>query len=254
MVEPVPEAALLEIRDLCCSIGGRAILRDIRLDAGEGETVVLLGRSGSGKTTLLKTVNGLIAPSSGTIRFEGRGTAEWDPIRLRRRMGYVIQDAGLFPHWTVAANVALVPRLEAWDEERIAARVEELLAAVGLPPAEFRGRYPRQLSGGQKQRVGIARALAADPPLLLFDEPFAALDPITRLDLQRLFLELRRGVRKTALFVTHDIREALMLASRVALLKDGALELLATPREFLAAETPEARAFLAGLQENWRPG
>ena len=241
--------SLLEIRNLSCSIGGRTILRDISLDVGEGETLVLLGRSGSGKTTLLKTVNGLIPPSGGAIRFEGRAAAEWDPIQMRRRMGYVIQDAGLFPHWTVEANVGLVPRLAGWAPERIAQRVDELLTAVGLAPGEFRGRYPRELSGGQKQRVGIARALAADPPLLLFDEPFAALDPITRLDLQRLFLELRRSVRKTALFVTHDIREALMLASRIALLKDGALDLLAAPREFRASETPEARAFLAGLEQ-----
>lgn len=242
--------ALLEIRNLSCSIGGRAILRDISLDVREGETVVLLGRSGSGKTTLLKTVNGLIAPTAGAIRFAGRMSSEWDPIQLRRRMGYVIQDGGLFPHWTVEANVALVPRLAAWPPERIARRVDELLTAVGLAPAGFRGRYPRELSGGEKQRVGIARALAADPPLLLFDEPFAALDPITRFDLQRLFLELRRSVRKTALLVTHDIREAMMLASRIALLKDGALDLLAEPREFRAADTPEARAFLAGLEQN----
>ena len=184
--------ALLEIRNLSCSIGGRAILRDIDLEVREGETVVLLGRSGSGKTTLLKTINGLVPLSGGVIRFAGRSTAEWDPISLRRSMGYVIQDGGLFPHWTVEANVGLVPRLALWPAERITQRVDELLTAVGLAPGEFRGRYPRQLSGGQKQRVGIARALAADPPLLLFDEPFAALDPITRLDLQRLFLELRR--------------------------------------------------------------
>jgi osmoprotectant transport system ATP-binding protein len=242
--------SLLEIRNLSCRIGGRTILHDISLDVKEGETLVLLGRSGSGKTTLLKTVNGLIPPSAGAIRFAGIATAEWDPIQLRRRMGYVIQDSGLFPHWTVEANVGLVPRLEGWPPERIAQRVNELLTAVGLAPDEFRARYPRELSGGQKQRVGIARALAADPPLLLFDEPFAALDPITRLDLQRLFLELRRSVRKTALFVTHDIREAMMLASRIALLKDGALDLLAGPREFRAGDTPEARAFLAGLEPN----
>lgn len=242
--------ALLEIRNLSCSLGGRAILREINLDVQPGETVVLLGRSGSGKTTLLKSINGLIPTSSGTIRFEGRAAAEWDPIQLRRRMGYVIQDAGLFPHWTVAANVALVPRLSEWPPERIASRVDELLDAVGLPPAEFRERYPRQLSGGQKQRVGIARALAADPPLLLFDEPFAALDPITRLELQRLFLELRRSVGKTALFVTHDIREALLLASRIALLKDGALDQLSAPREFRAAPSEEARAFLAALEQD----
>jgi osmoprotectant transport system ATP-binding protein len=249
----VPEP-LLGIRNLSCSIGGRAILREISLEVHEGETVVLLGRSGSGKTTLLKTVNGLIAPAAGAIEFEGRQAAEWDLIQLRRRMGYVIQDGGLFPHWTVEANVALVPRLQEWPSERIGARVDELLTAVGLAPGEFRLRYPRELSGGQKQRVGIARALAADPPLLLFDEPFAALDPITRLDLQRLFLELRRTVRKTALFVTHDIREALMLASRIALLKDGTLDLLVEPHEFRSAATPEARAFLAGLETDLGPG
>jgi osmoprotectant transport system ATP-binding protein len=241
--------SLLEIRNLSCRIGGRTILHDISLDVGEGETLVLLGRSGSGKTTLLKTVNGLIQPSAGAIRFEGRAAAEWDPIKMRRHMGYVIQDGGLFPHWTVEANIGLVPRLEGWAPERIVQRVDELLTAVGLEPGEFRLRYPRELSGGQKQRVGIARALAADPPLLLFDEPFAALDPITRLELQRLFLELRRSVRKTALFVTHDIREAMMLASRIALLKDGAVEVLAEPREFRSSETSEARAFLAGLEQ-----
>jgi osmoprotectant transport system ATP-binding protein len=244
---------ILEIRSVSYAIGGRAILRDISLTVEEGETVVLLGRSGSGKTTLLKAVNGLVRPTGGEIRFEGKGSAQWDPICLRRRMGYVIQDAGLFPHWTVADNIGLVPRLENWPPERVASRVELLLREVGLEPAEFRGRYPRQLSGGQKQRVGIARALAADPPLLLLDEPFAALDPITRFDLQRQFLELRRAVRKTALFVTHDVREALMMASRVALLKDGAVDVLATPAEFLAAGTSEARAFLASLDDHWRP-
>jgi osmoprotectant transport system ATP-binding protein len=242
-------SAILEIRNLSCALAGRPILRDISIDVPEGETVVLLGRSGSGKTTLLKTVNGLVRPTSGEIRFEGKRAAEWDPIRLRRRMGYVIQDAGLFPHWTVEANVGLVPRLEGWSPEKVARRVEFLLEAVGLPPGEFRARYPRQLSGGQRQRVGIARALAADPPLLLLDEPFAALDPISRFELQRQFLELRRTVRKAALFVTHDVREALMMASRIALLKDGALDLLASPEEFRAARTPEASLFLASLEE-----
>jgi osmoprotectant transport system ATP-binding protein len=244
-----PVAAILEIRNLSCAITGRSILRGISLDVAEGETVVLLGRSGSGKTTLLKTVNGMVRPTAGEIRFEGKTASEWDPIRLRRRMGYVIQDAGLFPHWTVEANVGLVPRLEGASPEKVAHRVEFLLEAVGLPPAEFRTRYPRQLSGGQRQRVGIARALAADPPLLLLDEPFAALDPISRFELQRQFLELRRTVRKAALFVTHDVREALMMASRIALLKDGALDLLAPPDEFRAAHTPEASLFLASLEE-----
>jgi osmoprotectant transport system ATP-binding protein len=244
---------ILEIRNLSCALDGRTVLRDVSLSVAEGETVVLLGRSGSGKTTLLKTVNGLARPSAGEIVFQAKPASEWDPIRLRRRMGYVIQDGGLFPHWTVEANVGLVPRLENRNPADVAARVESLLLAVGLPPAEFRGRYPRQLSGGQRQRVGIARALAADPPLLLLDEPFAALDPITRFDLQRQFLELRRTARQAALFVTHDVREALMLGSRIALLKDGALDLLLPAHEFLSARTTEARAFLAGLEENWRP-
>ena len=246
-------SAILEIRDLSCALGGRPVLRHIDLTVEEGETVVLLGRSGSGKTTLLKTVNGLVPASAGEVRFEGRTASEWDPVRMRRRMGYVIQDAGLFPHWTVEANVGVVPRLEKWEPARVTARVESLLEAVGLAPGEFRHRYPRQLSGGQRQRVGIARALGADPPLLLFDEPFAALDPITRFELQRQFLELRRTVRKTALFVTHDVREALMLATRIALLHDGALELVSTPAGFRTARAPEARAFLAGLEENGRP-
>ncbi len=241
--------AILEIRSLSCAIDGRPVLHDVSLSVPEGETVVLLGRSGSGKTTLLKAVNGLVRPASGQIWFEGKLTSESDPIRLRRRMGYVIQDAGLFPHWTVEANIGLVPRLENWRPEAVAQRIDGLLTAVGLAPAEFRHRYPRQLSGGQKQRVGIARALAADPPLLLLDEPFAALDPITRLDLQRQFLELRRSLRKSALFVTHDVREALMMGSRIALLKDGAIDVLLPPEEFRNSKTPEARAFLAALEE-----
>jgi osmoprotectant transport system ATP-binding protein len=240
-------APVLEIRDVSYAIAGRAVLRGITLEVAAGETLVLLGRSGSGKTTLLKAVNGLVTPSAGEIRFESKTSAQWDPIRLRRRMGYVIQEAGLFPHWTVEANVGLVPRLEAWPPDRIAKRIEGLLGAVGLAPAEFRGRYPRELSGGQRQRVGIARALAADPPLLLLDEPFAALDPITRFDLQRQFLALRREMGKAAVFVTHDVREALMMATRIALLKDGAVELVAAPEDFRGSHNTEARAFLEGL-------
>ena len=243
--------ALLEIHDLSCRIGDKWILRGITLEAREGETIVLLGRSGCGKTTLLKCVNGLIAPAGGEIRFEGRPLPDWDPIKLRRRMGYVIQDAGLFPHWTVAANVGLVPKLENWPLEEIAERVRLLLEKVGLPPEDFAMRYPRELSGGQKQRVGIARALAADPPLLLLDEPFAALDPITRYELQRQFVELRASVSKTSLFVTHDVREALMLATRLVLLKDGRIDVMGTPEEFRNAETAEARAFLASLENEW---
>ena len=169
-------SAILEIRDLSCELCGCTILRHVNLTVAEGETVVLLGRSGCGKTTLLKAVNGLVPAGSGEIYFEGRAQSQWDVVKMRRRMGYVIQDAGLFPHWTVEANVGLVPRLENWDAARVAERVGTLLETVGLAPGEFRNRYPRQLSGGQRQRVGIARALGADPPLLLFDEPFASLD------------------------------------------------------------------------------
>jgi osmoprotectant transport system ATP-binding protein len=240
---------ILAIEGLSCRLGDRTVLRDIDLTVAEGETVVLLGRSGSGKTTLLKCVNGMAPASAGTVRFQGKAAADWDLIRMRRRMGYVIQEGGLFPHWTVARNVALVPRLEGRPEEAVTERVDELLESVGLPPGEFRQRYPRELSGGQKQRVGIARALAGDPPLLLLDEPFAALDPITRFDLQRQFLELRGKFRKTALFVTHDVREALMLASRIVLLREGRMELTAAPEQFVAAENAEARAFLGSLRE-----
>lgn len=248
-------ASVLEIRDLSYRIGDRWILRDISLEAREGETVVLLGRSGCGKTTLLKCVNGLVTPASGEIRFQGRPLSEWDLIRLRRHIGYVIQDAGLFPHWNVAANVGLVPKLEEWQPFAIKARVELLLETVGLPPAQFGGRYPRELSGGQKQRVGIARALAADPPLLLLDEPFAALDPITRYELQKQFAALQKGTAsvpgKAAVFVTHDVREALMLATRIVLLKDGRIDVMAAPAEFPDSDTEEARAFLAGLEQEW---
>ncbi len=245
------QGAVLEIRDLTYRIGERSILREVSLEAREGETVVLLGRSGCGKTTLLKCVNGLLPPASGEIRFQGRTLSEWDPISLRRRIGYVIQDAGLFPHWTVAANIGLVPKLEKWEPGAIAARVDLLLDTVGLPPAQFARRHPHELSGGQKQRVGIARALAAEPPLLLLDEPFAALDPITRYELQRQFVSLLRatasGSGKAALFVTHDVREALLLATRIVLLKDGMIDVMASPGEFLSARTEEARAFLSGL-------
>ena len=239
--------AVLEFRDITYRIAGRAILSGINLDVHEGETVVLLGRSGSGKTTLLKTANGLVQPSSGELRFEGRAARDWDLVRLRRRMGYAIQDSGLFPHFTVEANVGLLPKLEGWQPAAIRERVELMMSKVNLPFADYASRYPRQLSGGQKQRVGIARALAADPPLLLMDEPFGALDPVTRFELQRQFLNLRRDLNKTALFVTHDIREALMLASRIVLLKDGSIETIATPDEFLKAEGTEARAFLGTL-------
>jgi osmoprotectant transport system ATP-binding protein len=247
-------SAIVEFRGAGYSVpraqGSSDILRALTFSVESGETLVLLGRSGSGKTTALKMVNRLLAPTSGEVLVEGRPTAEWDPIRLRRRIGYVIQETGLFPHFTVAENIGLVPRLEGWSPGRIDARVSELLEQVGLPSREFAGRYPRELSGGQRQRVGVARALAADPPVLLFDEPFGALDPVTRLELQKQFLDLRNALRKTAVFVTHDVREALMLGTRIGLMCNGRLELLATPQEFRRAHSNEARAFLAGL--DWR--
>ena len=242
-----PVSALVTFRSVTCRIGEKELLRDLSFEVAGGETLVLLGRSGSGKTTALKMVNGLLWPSAGEVLMEGMPTTAWDPIRLRRRIGYVIQEGGLFPHFTVSENVGLVPRLEDWPPHKIQARVATLLTQVGLPPAEFASRYPRELSGGQRQRVGVARALAADPPLLLFDEPFGALDPVTRVELQRQFLALRRNLGKTAIFVTHDVREALLLATRIGLLRGGRLEILTTPAEFLCAPGEEVHAFLACL-------
>jgi osmoprotectant transport system ATP-binding protein len=239
--------AVVAFRNVSYRIGNRELLHDLSFDLHPGETLVLLGRSGSGKTTALKMVNHLLRPTSGEVLVEGVATTAWDPIRLRRRIGYVIQDVGLFPHFTIAANVGLVPRLEGWLPNAVRERVDTLLRQVGLPQEQFAARYPRELSGGQRQRVGVARALAADPPLLLFDEPFGALDPVTRVELQRQFLSLRRQFNKSALFVTHDVREALVLGSRIGLLHNGRLDVLATPAEFIHAKTPEAQAFLECL-------
>ena len=240
-------SAIVSFQGVSYSVGGREILRNLSLELEAGETLVLLGRSGSGKTTALKMVNRLLEPGAGVVEVEGRPTAEWDPIRLRRRIGYVIQETGLFPHFSVADNVGLVPRLEGWAPERIRARVEELLGQVGLEPGQFAARYPRELSGGQRQRVGVARALAADPPLLLFDEPFGALDPVTRVEIQRMFLALRRSLGKSAMFVTHDVREAMRIGTQIALLKDGRIDTLARPEDLRHARGEEVEAFLACL-------
>jgi osmoprotectant transport system ATP-binding protein len=240
--------SLVSFRDVSYSYGRRPVLHHFSLDVESGETLVLLGRSGSGKTTALKAVNAMVLPTVGEVRIEDRATTAWDWIRLRRRIGYVIQDGGLFPHYTVAQNVALVPRLERWTAPKTDARVAELLQKVGMPVQEFGSRYPRELSGGQRQRVGVARALAADPSLLLFDEPFGNLDPVTRLELQRQFITLRKEMGKTAIFVTHDVREALFLGTRIAVLLNGSVEFVGTPRNFLQATTPEARTFLDCLQ------
>ena len=243
---------LVSFRQVSARIGQKDILYDLNFDVEAGETLVLLGRSGSGKTTALKMVNGLLLPSAGEVLIEGKSTTAWDLIRLRRRIGYVIQDAGLFPHFTVAANVGLVPRLEGWHPRDIDVRTQHLLTQVGLPPGQFAMRYPRELSGGQRQRVGVARALAADPPLLLLDEPFGALDPVTRVELQQQFLDLRDRLNKTTLLVTHDVREALLLGTRVGVLHNGRLVFLGGRSEFLEAHDQEVKAFHTCLEEKWK--
>jgi osmoprotectant transport system ATP-binding protein len=225
---------------------GTILLRDLNLEVRRGETLVLLGRSGSGKTTTLKLINRLLTQSAGAIYVDGRSLDQWDVIRLRRMIGYVIQDVGLFPHFTVARNIGLVPQIENRSPDRIRQRVEELLELVGLDHS-LGERYPRELSGGQRQRVGVARALAADPPLLLMDEPFGALDPITRAELQREFLALQGRLHKTVVFVTHDLREALLLGTRIALIEDGRLISLNTPQEFVNSTEPMVAAYVAAF-------
>lgn len=226
---------------------GKTLLDDLNLEVPRGETLVLLGRSGSGKTTTMRLINRLIDPTSGEVRVDGRATTDWDPIRLRRRIGYVIQEVGLFPHLTIEENIAIVPRLEGWEPEKTAVRVRELLRLIGLDPDTFASRLPRELSGGQRQRVGVARALAADPPIVLLDEPFGALDPITRREIQNEFRALQDRLKKTMVFVTHDVREALLLASRICLLKEGRAVLVGEPQAFLRSGDPEVVAFMSCL-------
>lgn len=222
----------------------RMLLSDFTLSVRRGEVLMLLGPSGSGKTTSLKMINRMLIPSGGRIAVEGRSLAEWDVIQLRRHIGYAIQEGGLFPHYTVEKNVALVPRLERWDQQRIHQRVREVLTLVGLGVEEYGSRYPHQLSGGQRQRVGLARALAADPPILLMDEPFGALDPMTRADLQREFKELHDRLSKTVVFVTHDVSEALLLGDRIALMDAGTLRGIFAPHEFLASADPAVKPYV----------
>lgn len=246
---PAENNALVEFRNVNYSVPGalKPIISELNFTVEQGETLILLGESGSGKTTTLKLINRLLVPSTGVVLVEGKSTLAWDPIKLRRRSGYVIQEAGLFPHFTVEQNVGLVPTLENWDGKRIKERVEELLSLVGLEPTQFAQRYPRELSGGQRQRIGVARALAAEAPLLLLDEPFGALDPLTRASLQREFSALVRRLDKTAVFVTHDLREALLLGSRIGLMHSGQLILLDTPDRFLKSQDTYAQAYLQTL-------
>ena len=220
-------------------------LDHVSLKIEEGELVCVLGTSGGGKTTLIKLINRLHDPDAGQVLVEGRDVAQADPVELRRGIGYVIQQTGLFPHMTVAENIACVPEILKWDRARITARVDELLNLVGLDPVEFKDRYPRQLSGGQQQRVGLARALAANPSLMLFDEPFGAIDAITRATLQDELLRIHRGSGKTFIFVTHDIAEALKLGTKVLVLDQGRVRQYGTPREVLESPaTPFVRALL----------
>jgi osmoprotectant transport system ATP-binding protein len=244
----LPNAEIaVEFQDVSFQINQRPLLSNLSLSIYQGEALVLLGRSGSGKTTTLKLINHLLTPTHGRVLVDDRATTDWDAMRLRRRIGYVIQDIGLFPHLNVGQNVGLVPRLEKWQQNQIESRIYEMLNLVGLDPDIFAQRYPHQLSGGQRQRVGVARALAADPPVLLMDEPFGALDPITRLELQQQLRHLQTQLGKTIVFVTHDIQEAFYLGNRIGLMHAGNLVTIGTRTEFLESQHPETKAFIACL-------
>ncbi len=224
---------MIKLESITKSYGGITAVKDLTLEVKEGEFVVLLGPSGCGKTTTLKMINWLIAPTSGRIYVEGQDISTVNPIELRRQIGYVIQRIGLLPHMTISDNIALVPRLKGWSKDKRIKRADELLVMVGLDPETYRDKYPHQLSGGERQRIGVARALAVDPPILLMDEPFGALDPITRVQLQDEFLKLEEQVKKTVIFVTHDMDEAVRLADKIAIMDDGQLHQYATPMEIL---------------------
>ena len=234
---------VIEFRDVSYQLAGKALVKDVSFSVQRGETLVLLGRSGAGKTTALKLINHLLVPTYGQVIVNGRSTGEWNTIALRRSIGWVIQESGLFPHYSVARNIATVPHLEKWQKDRIAARLAELMQLVGLDP-DLRARHPHQLSGGQRQRVGVARALAADPQILLMDEPFGALDPITRAELHNQFIDLQRRLRKTIVMVTHDLREALLLGTRIALFEAGKLIGLFDKNEFATSENPQVKEYV----------
>jgi osmoprotectant transport system ATP-binding protein len=242
-----PNAPVVAFVGVRHAYGTRVVLNDLNLSIARGEALALVGRSGAGKSTVLKLINRLLLPQAGAVLVDGRDTRQWNPIELRRRTGYVMQEVGLFPHLTVQDNVTLVPRLEGWTDGRRRARAVELLELVGLPPAEFAGRWPHELSGGQRQRVGVARALASDPPVLLMDEPFGALDPMTRVEVRDEFQRIRRHLRLTVVLVTHDAGEALALGDRVGVLDDGRLIACDTPERIARATDPKVRQFLDAL-------
>ena len=248
------QSPAVEFSDVSLRLGKTRVLEGVSFRLEQGEILVLLGRSGAGKSSALRLVNRLLEVDEGQVRVRGRPVRDWDSIQLRRETGYVIQEVGLFPHFTVGQNVALVPELQGWEEGRIRRRVRELLETVGLPPDGFVERYPASLSGGQRQRVGVARALAAEPPLLLCDEPFGALDPITRRELQSEFGALSRRLGKSLLFVTHDVAEAMALGDRIALLEEGRLVFTGPPEEFRRSEHPMVRAFLGDGERPVRAG
>ncbi len=246
-VMSVRSSVVVRMSEVLVELGGRRVLGPLSLEVPRGATMVLVGRSGSGKTTTLRLVNRLLEPTRGEVTILERRAADWDPVRLRRAIGYVIQEGGLFPHMTVAENVCIVPRLERWSNARCRERVTALLDMVGMPAAQFADRVPHQLSGGQRQRVGVARALAADPDILLCDEPFGAVDPITRADLQREFASLTTRLDKTVIFVTHDVREALFLGDVVVVLDEGSAAFVGTPQAFRASDHPLVRDLRALL-------
>jgi len=240
----MPTAAIEFVGVTIARAGGRPALDRFTLAVERGEVLALVGRSGAGKTTLLKLVNRLLLPDAGAVLVEGRDTREWEPIRLRRRVGYVLQEVGLFPHMTIEENIAVVPRLERWPLDRTQQRVAELLELIGLPPGRYAGRWPDELSGGERQRVGVARALAVDPPVLLMDEPFGALDPITRAELHDEFRRIQGRLRKTVIIVTHDMGEAFALGDRVGVLERGALVVCDRPAAVARSQDPRVRRLL----------